>query len=133
MKKLIIGGLIIVVGICAGSFKVATNMINGGSSKGKVATVNVVKPKTIETKSTSVLAGAAIETVESQKTAIVIRMHEMANTLIVAGDNKIWGKVEVTKESISELLKMLNTSKSFEDKETFIAIAKKWQKGTLLV
>lgn len=131
MKKLIIGGLIIVVGVCAGSFKVATNMINADEAKGKVPTVNVVKPNIAgpKTNSTSVLAGAAIVTVESQRTAIVIRIHEMANSLILAEDNKIWGKVKVNKDSISELLKMLNTSKAFEEKDTFIAIAKKWQKG----
>jgi len=56
-------------------------------------------------------------------------MHEMANTLILAEDNKIWGTVTITKETVSELLNMLDKSKPFEEKDTFIATAKKWQKG----
>jgi hypothetical protein len=129
MKKLIIGGLIIVVGVCAGSFKVATNMINADAAKGKVAAVNIVNPTTVKAKTTSVLAGPVKETVEDQKSAIVKRMHEMANSLILAQDNKIWGKINVNKNSIKELLSMINNSKPFEEKAEFLVVAKEWQKG----
>jgi len=132
MKKLIIGGLIIVVGICAGSFKVATNMTNDNSAKSKAPTVNVAQPQIVDVKENSVLAKSEVETVESQKETrieVVIRMHEMANTLIFAEDNKIWGTVTVNKETVSELLNMINTIKASKEKDTFIAIAKNWQKG----
>lgn len=133
MKKLIIGGLIIVVGICAGSFKVATNIMDGNAAKSKSPTVNVDKPQIAEANATSVLTKSVTDTVESEKAAtrieIVTTMHEMANTLILAEDNKIWGRVTVTKETVSELLNILNNSKPFEEKDTFIATVKKWQNG----
>jgi len=135
MKKLIVGGLIIVVGICAGSFKVATNMMDANSAKSKASTVNVANPQIVDVKENAVLAKSGIETVENQKEArieVVIRMHEMANTLILAEDNKIWGKVTVNKESVSELLNMLNNFKASKEKDTFIAIAKNWQKGNFV-
>ena len=56
----------------------------------------------------------------------------MANTLILAEDNKIWGKVTVNKETVLELLNMLNKFKASKEKDTFIAIAKNWQKGNFV-
>lgn len=128
MKKLIIGGLIILVGISVGSYKVATNMVSSNSAKSKVVAVNEIAEE-----KTAVLAKPVIEKVDSQKAAtrieIITEIHEMANTLIIAEDNKIWGRQIVTKDSVSQLLNILNTSKPFEEKETFIAIAKKWKSG----
>lgn len=59
---------------------------------------------------------------------IINMMHDMANTLIIAEDNKIWNTVPITKESVSKLLNMLMSSENFEEKLTFTTIAQNWQK-----
>lgn len=60
---------------------------------------------------------------------IINMMHDMANTLIIAEDNKIWNTVPITKESISKLLNMIKSSEDFNEKFTFTAIVQNWQKG----
>jgi hypothetical protein len=125
MRKLIVGGIVIVLGICLGSFKVATNMVDANSGKNKAPIENVVKSKVVEAKTPSVLGNQKVEV--ATRIEIVTRIHEMANTLILAEDNKIWGTVAVNKDTVVELLNMINTSKAFDEKDTFIAIAKKWK------
>jgi len=74
MKKLIIGGLIIVVGVCAGSFKVATNIMDDNAAKSKSPTENVDKPQIAEAKATSVLTKPVTGTVQSGKVATRIEI-----------------------------------------------------------
>ena len=63
------------------------------------------------------------------KIEVVTMMHEMVNTLIIAEDNKIWGKKSVNKESVLELLNMIESTEDFYEKGILTEIAKDWEMG----
>lgn len=60
---------------------------------------------------------------------VVNMMHEMVNTLIIAEDNKVWGKKEVNKDSVLELLNMIESTEDFNKKVLVTEIAKDWEMG----
>ncbi|MGK0466720.1 DUF6241 domain-containing protein [Clostridium sp.] len=69
------------------------------------------------------------ETKVYTKLEVVTMMHEMVNTLIIAEDNRIWGKKEVDKESVSELLNMIEAAEDFYEKGIVTEIANDWKRG----
>jgi len=69
------------------------------------------------------------ETTVYTKLEVVNMMHEMVNTLIIAEDSMVWGKKEVDKESVSELLNMIETVEDFYEKGIVTEIASDWERG----
>jgi hypothetical protein len=53
-------------------------------------------------------------------------MHEMANTLIIAEDEKIWGEIPITDEVIDKLIAAINES-TFDDREKLLSILQRWK------
>ena len=60
---------------------------------------------------------------------VVNMMHEMVNTLIIAEDNRVWGKKDVNKDSVSELLNMIESAEDFNKKVIVTEIANDWKMG----
>lgn len=56
------------------------------------------------------------------------KMHEMANTKIIAQDGLIWGEVQPTEEEVNALIQKVSAS-SYEDKEQLLQILNKWKTG----
>jgi len=63
-----------------------------------------------------------------QEKDILNKVHQMANTLIVAEDNQVWGQQEITKEKIDELISDLNNS-GLKYKGQVIIILNRWKSG----
>lgn len=63
-----------------------------------------------------------------QEKDILNKVHQMANTLIVAEDNQVWGQEEITKEKIDDLISSLNDS-GLKYKNEVIAILNRWKSG----
>lgn len=63
-----------------------------------------------------------------QEKDILNKVHQMANTLIVAEDNQVWGQEEITKEKIDELISDLNNS-GLKYKGQVITILNRWKSG----
>lgn len=69
------------------------------------------------------------EEIKDKKAKIVFqKMHEMANTKIVAVDGLVWGEMEPTEESVNELIKEVSSS-NYEDKEQLLQILNRWKNG----
>lgn len=56
-------------------------------------------------------------------------IHQMANTIIVAEDNLIYGEIPINDESINKAMVMINNTDliSKEEKEVFMNILEAWQ------
>lgn len=55
-------------------------------------------------------------------------MHRMANTKIIAENNKIWGELSMEKEEIQNL-KSIVEKIDYEDREKLLDILNRWEKG----
>lgn len=53
-------------------------------------------------------------------------LHRMSNTKITAEDNQIWGKIEITSDSISSI-KNLIEKVDYEDKEYMLEVLTRWE------
>lgn len=53
-------------------------------------------------------------------------LHRMSNTKIIAEDNQIWGKIEITPDSISSI-KNLIEKVDYEDKEYMLEVLTRWE------
>jgi hypothetical protein len=93
----------------------------------------MAESQVIKTKGNTKENTKEITTKESTKVytelEVVNMMHEMVNTLIIAEDNKIWGKKEVNKDSVLELLNMIESTEDFNKKVIVTEIAKNWEMG----
>jgi hypothetical protein len=102
-------------------------------NKPVMAESQVIKTKENTKENTKEITTKKITTKENTKVytelEVVNVMHEMANTLIIADDNKIWGKQEVNKNSVLELLNMIESTEDFNKKAIVTEIAKKWEMG----
>jgi hypothetical protein len=56
------------------------------------------------------------------------KMHEMANTKIVAEDGLIWGEIQPTEEEVSSLIQKV-TNSNYEDKDKLLEILNRWKSG----
>jgi len=85
-----------------------------GLIKGNMSVDNIVKFETVK---------------EYPKNEVAGYMHELANGLIIAKDDEIWGEREMNKENIATVLKMAKSLPKSEQTDNWIAIIKTWQKG----
>ena len=53
-------------------------------------------------------------------------IHRMSNTKIIAEDNQIWGKLEITPENIASL-KSLIEKVNYDDKEYMLEVLTRWE------
>ena len=53
-------------------------------------------------------------------------IHRMSNTKIIAEDNQIWGKLEITPENIASL-KSLIEKINYDDKEYMLEVLTRWE------
>ena len=53
-------------------------------------------------------------------------IHRMSNTKIIAEDNQIWGKLEITPENIASL-KSLVEKINYDDKEYMLEVLTRWE------
>lgn len=60
------------------------------------------------------------------ETEIYTEIHKMANTKIVAEDNKIWGQLQITPEVCNELIAELSYS-NYSDRDTLIKWLMEWK------
>jgi len=67
--------------------------------------------------------------VKYKKNEIVKMFHQMANSLIVAEDKEIWGKLDMNKKNIVKLITKLGNAEDFTEKATLLDIAKDWKNG----
>lgn len=67
------------------------------------------------------------ETIKDKKAKVVFqKMHEMANTKIVAEDGMIWGEIQPTEEEVKVLIEDVSNS-NYEDKEKLLEILNRWK------
>jgi hypothetical protein len=59
---------------------------------------------------------------------ILDTMHSMANTLIVPEDGQIWGKEQITKENLTDLITTV-TNSNISSKEDLLTILNRWVSG----
>lgn len=55
-------------------------------------------------------------------------MHRMANTKIIAEDNKIWGELPIDKESLGDI-KSLVSEIDYADRDYLLSVISKWENG----
>lgn len=79
--------------------------------------------------STPAEATQQVDVKEYTASYIAEYMHEMANTLIVAGDGKIWHTKSMDKKNISEVQQMLSNSEDFDEKDELLQIINAWSQG----
>lgn len=112
-KNMIIFIIVLSIIVISGSFVIGftqySNIIN-----------SVDKEKTTEE--------VPIDKRKIQEKDILNKVHQMANTLIVAEDNQVWGQEEITKEKIDELISDLNNS-GLKYKGQVITILSRWKSG----
>lgn len=53
-------------------------------------------------------------------------LHRMSNTKIIAEDNQIWGKIEITPENISSL-KSLIEKVNYKNKDYMLEVLTRWE------
>jgi len=82
--------------------------------KGKMSVNNIAKFETVK---------------EYSPNEVASYMHKLANGLIIAEDNEIWGVEEITKDSLSSALTMALSLPNCEQKAKWINIIKTWQKA----
>lgn len=69
------------------------------------------------------------EEIKDKKAKVVFqKMHEMANTKIVAVDGLVWGEMEPTEESVNALIQEVSSS-NYENKEQLLQILSRWKNG----
>jgi len=56
------------------------------------------------------------------------KLHKMANTLIIAEDDEIWGEEEITIEEVLALIGEV-TASDYGDKEKLLEILRRWEQG----
>jgi len=71
--------------------------------------------------------GSAAAKVDEQD--IVKEIHEMSNSLIVAGDNQVWGTEEVNKANVEKVIKMLDQAPVNPKTMKLREIVVRWQQG----
>jgi len=60
---------------------------------------------------------------------VAIYMHKLANGLIIAEDNEIWGTEDMNKKNLATALKMAKSLPESDQREDWISIIKTWQKA----
>lgn len=65
---------------------------------------------------------------DKKRLEIYKKIHEMANTKIVAADGLIWGEIEPTEGQIDLLIKEISSS-NYDDKEKLLQILHNWKNG----
>ena len=69
------------------------------------------------------------EDIKDKKAKVVFqKMHEMANTKIVAEDGLVWGEIQPTEEEVNALMEDVSNS-NYEDKEKLLEILNRWKSG----
>ena len=53
-------------------------------------------------------------------------IHRMSNTKIIAEDNQIWGKLEITPENIASLKSLIDKI-NYDDKEYMLEVLTRWE------
>ncbi|MBK5240649.1 DUF6241 domain-containing protein [Clostridium sp.] len=82
-----------------------------------------------DTKEDAIVYTAKQNTKVYTRLEVATMIHDMVNTLIIAEDSEIWTKVAVNKESVSELLNMIESTEDFYEKVDFAEIANDWKSG----
>jgi hypothetical protein len=58
----------------------------------------------------------------------MVEIHRRANTLIIAEDNEVWGKEEITEEGCNALILQAMAS-NYINKQRYIEILERWKQG----
>lgn len=85
-------------------------------------------------KNINVSKGGVVTSKDNTKAVVKVRneteiyneIHKMANTKIIAEDNKIWGQIEITPEICNELIAELSYS-NYSDKDTLVKWLTEWK------
>lgn len=59
---------------------------------------------------------------------VMVEMHRMANTKIIAIDEQIWGEEDMSQNNINKLLLIVSKS-NFKEKYSLLIILNRWKKG----
>ncbi|MDW8802528.1 DUF6241 domain-containing protein [Clostridium sp. A1-XYC3] len=115
-SKLLIG---LFIGIMVLSGVIGFAAINKGFSKDSNTSENIDKITKVFKK----------DEIKDKKTLEAYqKVHEMANTKIIAEDGLIWGEIEPTTEKIDLLIKEVCSS-NYEDKDKLLQILNRWKSG----
>lgn len=118
-RKYIIGAAVSVVlmaAVFAGGYTLMKTKMNGGS--GGQGTVSQ------QTASSQEVSAPAVDEKD-----IVEEVHLMSNSLIIAGDNQVWGEEEVNKENIEKVEKMLDQAAVNTKTKKLREIVARWKQG----
>ncbi|WP_010235747.1 DUF6241 domain-containing protein [Clostridium arbusti] len=113
--------LIVAVGLGTGYYFYSTHTAAKMSEKNFSKNINIDKEGVVTPNNK---AKAAVKV--RNETEIYTEIHKMANTKIVAEDNKVWGQLEITPEVCNELIAELSYS-DYSDKDTLIKWLMEWK------
>lgn len=130
-KKIIIWGIVAVIVVGGGYFGY-TYYMNYKSGKFE-AKKNLEKMEDIVTeinseKKEDVQAGQQKLAEFTSEAELYDAMHRMANTKIIAEDNKIWGELPIDEESLSIVRSFIEVS-NYKDKNKLLDIVGRWEIG----
>lgn len=131
VKKIIIW-LVVIVIVAGGGYFGYTYYMNYKSGKFE-AKKNLEKMEDIVTEINSeeqeeVEAGQQKLAEFTSEAELYDAMHRMANTKIIAEDNKIWGELSIDEESLSIVRDFIQVT-NYEDKDKLLEIIGRWEMG----